>query len=106
MEHIDTVMSRLTAEQKTFYKENGYIVLKDVLSEEELSAISAEYDKLFERKNQDKMESSWVGSDADDRRNDAAQTVSNSSTYRVSEPRNESSSSSAHSCPLLKIGLP
>lgn len=69
-------MGRLTQEQKLFYKENGYIVLKDVLSEEELNAISEEYDKLFARKNQDKMESSWVGSDADDRKSDAAQTVS------------------------------
>ncbi|KAJ8713780.1 hypothetical protein PYW08_007400 [Mythimna loreyi] len=68
-------MGRLTQEEKTFYKENGYILLKDVLSEEELNAISEEYDKLFARKNQEKMESSWVGSDADDRKSDATLTV-------------------------------
>ncbi|XP_050551249.1 phytanoyl-CoA dioxygenase, peroxisomal-like [Spodoptera frugiperda] len=68
-------MGRLTSEQKQFYKDNGYIVLKAVLPEDELNAISEEYDKLFARKNQDKMESSWVGSDADDRRSNATQTV-------------------------------
>ncbi|CAH0689951.1 unnamed protein product [Spodoptera exigua] len=68
-------MGRLTPEQKQFYKDNGYIVLKSVLPENELNAISEEYDKLFARKNQDKMESSWVGSDANDRKSDATQTV-------------------------------
>lgn len=74
-------MGRLTSEQKQFYKDNGYIVLKAVLPEDELNAISEEYDKLFARKNQDKMESSWVGSDADDRRSNATQTVSSTQCF-------------------------
>nr|XP_021184926.2 probable alpha-ketoglutarate-dependent hypophosphite dioxygenase [Helicoverpa armigera] len=68
-------MGRLTTAEKQFYKDNGYIVLKKVLSDEEMNAIIEEYDKLFARKNQDKMESSWVGSDADDRKNNSEQTV-------------------------------
>ncbi|CAH0593989.1 unnamed protein product [Chrysodeixis includens] len=68
-------MGRLTQEQKDFYKNNGYIILKNVLLEEDLSAITEEYDKLFARKNQEKMESSWVGTDADDRKNASEFTV-------------------------------
>ncbi|XP_060805262.1 phytanoyl-CoA dioxygenase, peroxisomal-like isoform X2 [Amyelois transitella] len=67
-------MVRLTQKQKQFYKENGYILLKNVLSGEELDQISLEYDELFLRKSQEKMESSWVGSDADDRKSDSAHT--------------------------------
>lgn len=69
-------MGRLSQEQKTFYKNNGYIILKNVLPEEDLRAITEEYDKLFARKNQEKMESSWVGTDADDRKNTSEFTVS------------------------------
>lgn len=72
----DVAMGRLTQEQKHFYKENGYIILKNVLSEADLAAITEEYDKLFARKNQEKMESSWVGTDADDRKNSSEFTVS------------------------------
>ncbi|XP_026725700.1 phytanoyl-CoA dioxygenase, peroxisomal-like [Trichoplusia ni] len=68
-------MGRLTQEQKHFYKENGYIILKNVLCEADLAAITEEYDKLFARKNQEKMESSWVGTDADDRKNSSEFTV-------------------------------
>ncbi|KAJ2942129.1 hypothetical protein O0L34_g11043 [Tuta absoluta] len=68
-------MVRLTKEQKTFYDENGYIILKNVVPSTELDRISEEYDKLFTRKNQQKMESSWVGSDENDRQSDSQQTV-------------------------------
>lgn len=69
-------MTRLTAEQKLFYKENGYIVLKKLMSDEDISTISKDYDELFKRKNQEKMESSWVGSDENDRKSDSSFTVS------------------------------
>lgn len=69
-------MTRLTAEQKLFYKENGYIVLKKLMSDEDISTISKDYDELFKRKNQEKMESSWVGSDENDRKSDSSLTVS------------------------------
>lgn len=69
-------MGYLTAEQKEFYKENGFIVLKNLVPPEELDAMSVEYNKLFARKNEDKMESSWVGSDANDRHNNSEFTVS------------------------------
>ncbi|XP_075982914.1 phytanoyl-CoA dioxygenase, peroxisomal-like [Anticarsia gemmatalis] len=65
----------LTAEEKLFYKKNGYIIVKNVLPAEELNEITEEYDKLFARKNQEKMESSWTGSDANDRKNDSEYTV-------------------------------
>ncbi|CAH0400391.1 unnamed protein product [Chilo suppressalis] len=68
-------MGRLTVEQKEFYKENGYILLKDLIPSEHLLQISEEYDSLFKRKNQEKMESSWVGSDVNDRKTDSAYTV-------------------------------
>ncbi|KOB53093.1 putative alpha-ketoglutarate-dependent hypophosphite dioxygenase [Operophtera brumata] len=68
-------MGRLTEEQKQFYKDNGYIVLKDLVIPEDLEEISVEYDKLFLRKNQEKMESSWVGSDENDRQNNSMFTV-------------------------------
>ncbi|KAL0819982.1 hypothetical protein ABMA28_007979 [Loxostege sticticalis] len=68
-------MTRLTAEQKLFYKENGYIVLKKLMSDEDISMISKDYDELFKRKNQEKMESSWVGSDENDRKSDSSLTV-------------------------------
>lgn len=69
-------MGRLTMNQKQFYKENGYIVLKDLVPPEELETMSEEYDKLFARKNQEKMESSWVGSDENDRQSNSEFTVS------------------------------
>ncbi|KAG6453236.1 probable alpha-ketoglutarate-dependent hypophosphite dioxygenase [Manduca sexta] len=68
-------MTRLTEEQKQFYQDNGYIVVKNVLTEQELAEITEQYDKLFRRKNQEKMESSWVGSDENDRKNDGEMTV-------------------------------
>lgn len=69
-------MGHLTTKEKEFYKKNGYLVIKDVLSDKELNEISVEYDKLFARKNQEKMESSWTGSDTNDRKTDSDYTVS------------------------------
>ncbi|XP_026748432.2 phytanoyl-CoA dioxygenase, peroxisomal-like [Galleria mellonella] len=68
-------MVRLTEEQKQFYKSNGYIILKNLISEKELDTISREYDEVFERKNRENIESSWVGKDAEDRKSDSPYTV-------------------------------
>ncbi|XP_068619217.1 probable alpha-ketoglutarate-dependent hypophosphite dioxygenase [Battus philenor] len=68
-------MGRLTAEEKKFYKENGYIILKNIIPEDELAKIIEEYDKLFKRKNQAKLETSWVGSDENFRQTDSPYTV-------------------------------
>lgn len=69
-------MGILTEDQKQFYRNNGYIVLKGLVPTEELDAMCVEYDQLFRRKNNEKMESSWVGSDENDRKNDTEYTVS------------------------------
>lgn len=71
---------RLTDEQIKFYKDNGYIHIKNLLTPEELKEISDEYDNLFNRKNQGIMENSWVGGVADDLR------ISDS-PYSVSYPQ-------------------
>ncbi|XP_075976586.1 phytanoyl-CoA dioxygenase, peroxisomal-like [Anticarsia gemmatalis] len=68
-------MVRLTAEQKQFYKDNGYILLKNLLSEKELSQVIDEYDKLFKRKNLETMENSWVGKNKDNRKSNSPYTV-------------------------------
>lgn len=68
-------MGRLTPEQKQFYKDNGFILLKNLISEKELSRVIDEYDKLFKRKNQETMENSWVGKNEDNRKSDSPYTV-------------------------------
>ncbi|CAK1583217.1 unnamed protein product [Parnassius mnemosyne] len=68
-------MVRLTPEQKQFYKDNGYILIKNPFTEEELTRLCNEYENLFQRKNQDKTESSWVGSDDNFRENNGPYTV-------------------------------
>ncbi|CAG9789164.1 unnamed protein product [Diatraea saccharalis] len=68
-------MVGLTQEQKQFYEENGYVLLENLLPENDLSNIYEQYNDLFKRKNQEKMESSWVGSDANDRQSDSTYTV-------------------------------
>lgn len=65
----------LTEEQKQFYKENGYLLVKNVFTEEELKEIETEYENLFRRQNLDNMESAWVGSDENDRKHDGIYTV-------------------------------
>lgn len=54
-------MVLFTEEQKKFYKDNGYIVIKNVLTKEQLDEISTEYDKLFASKDQQKLEYAWLG---------------------------------------------
>ncbi|CAG9565130.1 unnamed protein product [Danaus chrysippus] len=68
-------MVRLTDEQKKFYKENGYIHLKKLIKDDELKTLSQEYDNLFRRKNQQKIESLWVGGDDNFRESDSPYTV-------------------------------
>ena len=53
-------MGALTAEQKKFYADNGYIVL-DLLTKQETDNISKEYDLIFERKADSDLETSWQG---------------------------------------------
>ncbi|XP_041969170.1 phytanoyl-CoA dioxygenase, peroxisomal-like [Aricia agestis] len=66
---------RLTNEQKQFYKENGYIHLKKVIKGKLLEDVSREYDDLFWRKNEDKTESSWVGTEETHRVSNSPYTV-------------------------------
>lgn len=70
-------MGRLSAEEKQFYKDNGYILIQNLFTDQELEELSTEYDDLFRRKNQAKTESSWVGSDETNRKSDSPYTVSN-----------------------------
>ena len=53
-------MGALTAEQKKFYADNGYIVL-DLLTKQETDNISDEYDLIFKRKADYDLESTWGG---------------------------------------------
>ena len=57
------MMSKLTVEQKEFYKSNGYILLPGLLSSDQLKEVSEEYDALFERKKAEssKLEAMWTG---------------------------------------------
>lgn len=71
-------MVPLSEEQLRFYRDNGYLVLPGLLPADLLDELSEEYDRLFQRKNQDKMESSWVGRDEDDRKSNSQYTVSSS----------------------------
>lgn len=53
-------MKFLTPEQKKFYDDNGYIVL-DILTKEEISELSQEFDKIFQAKAQSNLEATWQG---------------------------------------------
>ncbi|XP_069675940.1 probable alpha-ketoglutarate-dependent hypophosphite dioxygenase [Periplaneta americana] len=53
----------LTKEQVDFYRENGYIKLDNIFTEEEINEISDEYDELFARKQHDNMRTEWRGKD-------------------------------------------
>ncbi|CAK1553344.1 unnamed protein product [Leptosia nina] len=68
-------MSRLREEQVQFYRDNGYIVLKNLVKGKELQRLTEEYDDLFRRKNEAKTESSWVGSEQNHRVSDSPYTV-------------------------------
>ncbi|KAI5646338.1 phytanoyl-CoA dioxygenase (PhyH) domain-containing protein [Phthorimaea operculella] len=54
-------MVRLTKEQKQFWKDNGFIKLKNIFTKEEMKTISEEYDRLFRLKNNPGMEAAWEG---------------------------------------------
>ncbi|KAG7200119.1 hypothetical protein KM043_000561 [Ampulex compressa] len=56
----------LSAEQKKFWCDNGYIKLSGIFSEKEMNEISDAYNELFERKareNLNGLESAWAGED-------------------------------------------
>lgn len=53
-------MKFLTPKQKTFYDDNGYVVL-DLLTAEEKDELCEEYDQLFEAKKQFDLEATWQG---------------------------------------------
>lgn len=56
----------LTAEEKQFWQENGYIKLTNVFSVKEMNEISDAYNELFERKHRENLaglEAGWVGND-------------------------------------------
>jgi len=53
-------MAPLTPEQLQHYATQGYLVL-DLLSKEEVDTVSQEYDALFRRQREDKMECTWGG---------------------------------------------
>ncbi|XP_066950957.1 phytanoyl-CoA dioxygenase, peroxisomal-like [Macrobrachium rosenbergii] len=53
-------MKFLTAEQKKFYNDNGYVVL-DILSEAEIDELGREYDDIFKRKADSNLEATWQG---------------------------------------------
>lgn len=69
-------MTRLTEQQKQFYKDNGYILLKNLIDDKELARVTDEYEKLFKRKNLENMENSWVGKSEENRKTDSPYTVS------------------------------
>ena len=54
----------LTAEEKHFYTENGYVQLSNVFSPDEVEEMSEEYDSIFERMSRDKksrLDTIWQG---------------------------------------------
>ena len=53
-------MKFLSAKQKKFYEDNGYVVA-DVFTEEEIEELSLEYDAIFKRKNDENLEATWQG---------------------------------------------
>ncbi|GBP92484.1 Phytanoyl-CoA dioxygenase, peroxisomal [Eumeta japonica] len=56
-------MGRLTAQEKQFYKDNGYIKLSNIFTEEEMDEICTEYERIFTLKNNPGMEAAWEGND-------------------------------------------
>jgi ectoine hydroxylase-related dioxygenase (phytanoyl-CoA dioxygenase family) len=53
----------LSAEQKNFYEENGYVVVSDVFSTEELDQLEGEFDGVVARRNQtgEDLDATWGG---------------------------------------------
>ncbi|XP_049874863.1 phytanoyl-CoA dioxygenase, peroxisomal-like [Pectinophora gossypiella] len=56
-------MVRLTKEKIQFWKDNGFIKLKNILTKQELATISKEYDRIFRLKNNPGMEAAWEGNE-------------------------------------------
>jgi len=56
-------MGGLSPEQKEFYSKNGYILLDNIITEEEISECSSNYDRLFVEKAQasSNLEAEWKG---------------------------------------------
>ena len=58
------MLKLLTAEEKHFYTENGYVQLSNIFSPEEMDEMSEEYDSIFERMSRDKqsrLDTIWRG---------------------------------------------
>ncbi|KAK8406528.1 hypothetical protein O3P69_007277 [Scylla paramamosain] len=53
-------MKFLTTEQKKFYDDNGYVVL-DILTDEEKSELSEDFDQIFQAKDGANLEATWQG---------------------------------------------
>lgn len=52
----------LSKEQLSFYAQNGYLLLDEVFTPEEIDECSLEYDKLFRAKeNENNLEAKWKG---------------------------------------------
>ncbi|XP_069676048.1 phytanoyl-CoA dioxygenase, peroxisomal-like [Periplaneta americana] len=60
----------LTKEQVQFYKDNGFIKLENIFTEEEFKEISDEYDDLFARKKSIGLNATWKGKEMKDAAND------------------------------------
>lgn len=52
-------MVKLTQDQIQFYKDNGYIILRNIFTKEEIKEFVDEYDRLFYEKNNPGMETAW-----------------------------------------------
>ena len=58
------MLKLLTAEEKQFYTDNGYVQLGNVFSPDEVEEMSEEYDDIFERMSMDKksrLDTIWQG---------------------------------------------
>ena len=51
----------LTKEQVQFYRDNGYIKLSGIFTEEEINEISEAYNELFARKRGQELQAEWKG---------------------------------------------
>ncbi|KAI5646348.1 phytanoyl-CoA dioxygenase (PhyH) domain-containing protein [Phthorimaea operculella] len=54
-------MVKLTKDQVQFYKDNGFIILKNSIDKQQFGRISKEYDRIFNLKRSPAMETSWEG---------------------------------------------
>lgn len=51
----------LTTTQLLSYNKDGFIVLDNVFSEEEMNQCSSEYDRIFEHHSNSELEATWQG---------------------------------------------